>query len=92
MDKIRNKLRINWLRNFRKKRKGYKKFKATTSFDDIFPVSNETYKSYSQPDLSFTNRNQKGKDMKYRKRRVKRIKRKAQMRTHKRSSSCLLVL
>jgi hypothetical protein len=75
MDGIRKKLRLNWLRNFRKKRKGYRKFKSTTSLDDIFPDSNETYKSYSQPELSFTNNTyQQGKGRKYRKRPINKRK------------------
>jgi len=82
MDKIQKKLA--WVRSFRKRKSGYKKLRQKSSLDDILPDRNQTFKRYSQPELSFTNplykqtgkgRRRRLKHKRLRKRRIRRIHR-----------------
>ena len=81
MDKIRKKLA--WVRSFRKSKSRYKKLKNSNSLQSLFPDNDQTYKRFSQPDLSVSNHiyKQTGKGRrrklirKHKKRRVHRIHR-----------------
>ena len=82
MDKLRKK--FNLLKKFGRKKIAYKKLRNSASLDSLLPSINQSYKSFSQPDLSFNNPvygKQKGKG---RKQRVKR--RKLHNRKHKRQT------